>query len=59
MAIAAYFNLKLQQLDAVSAFTNSVLRRKIHVRLPDSFQQPHKCLLLHRTLYGLKEAPHL
>ena len=59
MAIAAYFDLELRQLDAVSAFTNSVLRRKIYVRLPDGFQQLRKCLLLHRALYGLKEAGHL
>ena len=59
MAIAVYFDLELRQLDAISAFTNSVLRRKIYVRLPDGFQQPRKCLLLHRALYGLKEAGHL
>jgi hypothetical protein len=59
MAIAAYFDLELQQLDAISAFTNSALRRKIYVRLPDGFYQPHKCLLLLRALYGLKESGHL
>lgn len=59
MAIAAYFDLELQQLDAISAFTNSALRRKIYVRLPDGFHQPNKCLLLLRALYGLKESGHL
>ena len=59
MAIAAYFNLELQQLDAISAFTNSSLRRKLYVRLPDGFRQAHKCLLLLRALYGLKESGRL
>jgi len=59
MAIAAYFDLELQQLDAISAFTNSVLRRKLYVRLPDGFRQANKCLLLLRALYGLKESGHL
>lgn len=48
-AIAAYFDLELQQLDAISAFTNSVLRRKLYVRLPDGFRQANKCLLLLRA----------
>ena len=38
MAIAAYFDLELQQLDTISAFTHSVLRRKLYVRLPDGFR---------------------
>lgn len=59
MAIATYFDLELQQLDAISAFTNSTLRRKIYVRLPDGFHQQQKCLLLLRALYGLKESGHL
>jgi hypothetical protein len=52
-AIAAYFDLELQQLDSISAFTNSTLRRKLYVRLPDGFRQAHKCLLLRRALYNI------
>jgi hypothetical protein len=59
MAIAAYFDLELQQLDAISTFTNSILRRKLYVRLPDGFHQQHKYLLLLRALYGFKESGHL
>ena len=59
MAITAVFDLEAQQLDAVNAFTNSILDEIVYVDFPDGFRQPGFCLLLLRALYGLCRSPRL
>jgi hypothetical protein len=37
MAIAAYFNMEVQQYDAVNAFTNAQLATPVYCHLPEGF----------------------
>ena len=39
MAITAKFDLDTRQLDAVNAFTNSVLDEEVYVRFPDGYHR--------------------
>jgi hypothetical protein len=57
MAIAAYFDLDIQQFDAVNAFCNAFLDEDVYVRYPDGFHVPGHCLQLIRALYGLPKSP--
>jgi hypothetical protein len=56
MAIAAYFDLDIFQLDAVSVFTNADLDEEVYIRCPDRFIKEGFCLLLLKALYGLLRA---
>lgn len=57
MALAARWDLELQQLDAVNAFPNSPLDEEVYVELPDGFKQPGMVGRLLRALYGLRRSP--
>jgi hypothetical protein len=57
MAIAAYFDLDIQQFDTMNAFYNAFLDEDIYVRYPDKFHIPGHCLQLIRALYGLLKSP--
>ena len=59
IAIVAYFDLEAKQFDAINAFTNAKIRKKIWVRFPPGKQHqfPGYVLLLLRALYGLRVSP--
>ncbi|KAM4066269.1 reverse transcriptase (RNA-dependent DNA polymerase) [Hirsutella rhossiliensis] len=59
MAIAAEFDLELDQMDAVNAFINCPLEEEevVYMRLPPGFQKPGKVLRLRKALYGLRRSP--
>ena len=57
MAITAAFDLEAWQLDAISAFTNSLLDETVHYDFPNGFEQDGSCILLLRALYGLLRSP--
>lgn len=57
MAIAAKFDLEARQLDAVNAFTNSLLDEEIFISFPDGYQRPGWVIQLIRALYGLRRSP--
>ena len=57
MAMAAYFDLDIQQFDAVNAFTNAAINELIYVRYPDGYHVPGHCLKLRKALYGLPRSP--
>jgi len=57
MAIAAYFDLDIQQFDTINAFTNATIDKLIYVRYPDGYHVPGHCLMLHKALYGLLRSP--
>jgi hypothetical protein len=58
MALVAAFSLLGFQYDALNAFLNAKLIRKLYVRTPEGFEDEYgQLLLLCRALYGLKEAP--
>ena len=59
MAIATYFNLEIRQYDAVNAFTNSKLERRVYCYTPEGFDEPDYVWELRRALYGLKTSPRL
>jgi len=57
MAVAAAFDLEMFQFDAVNAFTNSAMDETVYCACPEGFQEPGKCWLLQRALYGLRTSP--
>ena len=57
MAMAAYFDLDIQQFDAINAFTNTTINKLIYVRFPDGFYVPRQCLKLYKALYRLPRSP--
>ena len=56
MAIAAYFDLKIYQYNAVNVFINASLNDEIYCLYPDGYKRPNIHWLLRRALYGLKES---
>jgi hypothetical protein len=57
MAIAAYFDLDIEQLDAIAAFTNAILDEEIYCYPPDGFKKPGMYMRLRKALYGLVRSP--
>ncbi|PHH87415.1 hypothetical protein CDD83_8907 [Cordyceps sp. RAO-2017] len=57
MAITAKFDLETRQLDAVNAFTNSLLDEDVYVQFPDGYRRKGWVLKLLRALYGLRRSP--
>jgi hypothetical protein len=57
MAITAKFDLETRQLDAVNAFTNSLIDEDIYVQFPDGYSRRGWILKLIRALYGLRRSP--
>ena len=58
MAIAAEFDLELDQMDAVNAFVNCPLEEEVvFMRMPPGFSKPGRILLLRKALYGLRRSP--
>jgi hypothetical protein len=57
MAITAKFDLDTRQLDAVNAFTNSILDEDVYVHFPGGFHRRGWVLKLLRALYGLRRSP--
>ncbi|XP_044721150.1 reverse transcriptase (RNA-dependent DNA polymerase) domain-containing protein [Hirsutella rhossiliensis] len=59
MAIAAEYDLELDQMDAVNAFVNCPLEEEevVFMRMPPGFQKPGKVLRLRKALYGLRRSP--
>jgi hypothetical protein len=59
MALAATYDLDVEQLDAINAFINSPINELIYIELPDGYKKDGRCLRLLRALYGLKQSPRL
>ncbi|RYP53215.1 hypothetical protein DL770_011001 [Monosporascus sp. CRB-9-2] len=57
IAIAARFDLKLIQYDAVNAFVNAKLDKEIYMKMPPGYRKPGTILRLLKALYGLRESP--
>jgi Reverse transcriptase (RNA-dependent DNA polymerase) len=60
ISLAAHKGWKMFQLDVKSVFLNGVLKEKVYVVQPQSFEvegEEEKMYKLKKTLYGLKQAP--
>lgn len=60
LALAVENNLKIDQMDVVTAFLNGNLKEKVYMRQPKGFEEQGKegyVCLLKKALYGLKQAP--
>lgn len=57
MALAVKFNLKIEQMDAITAFLQGDLEETIYMRQPDFFDdKTGRVCKLKRSIYGLKQA---
>ena len=56
-ALAAFYDLELFQMDAITAFLNGDLDEIIYMDLPEGHEQVGMICQLLRSLYGLKQAP--
>ena len=58
LALAANNNMKIHQMDIDTAFLNADLKEDIYMSAPLGITLPEgKCLLLKKSLYGLKQSP--
>ncbi|GKU97061.1 hypothetical protein SLEP1_g10245 [Rubroshorea leprosula] len=59
LAIAAYYDYEIWQMDVKTAFLNGHLQEDIYMDQPDGFiskRQEHKVCKLKKSIYGLKQA---
>jgi len=57
LALAAKYNLELDQMDVATAYLNGELEEELYLLPPDGVQIPDgHCWRLKRSLYGLKQA---
>ena len=52
--MAAKFDLKTLQLDAVNAFVHVDLDKTVFMKMPPGYGEQGKVLKLHKALYGLR-----
>jgi hypothetical protein len=59
LALAAWFQWEIEQLDVITAFLNPHLSEEIYMEPPEGMEvEAGKALRLHRTLYGSKQSPY-
>jgi hypothetical protein len=59
LAIAAYYDYEICQMDVKTAFLNGHLSEDVYMTQPEGFVDPEnagKICKLHRSIYGLKQA---
>jgi hypothetical protein len=59
LAIAAYFDYEIWQMDVKTAFLNGNIEEELYMVLPEGFVNPkdaNKVCKLQRSIYGLKQA---
>ncbi|GKB79927.1 retrotransposon protein, putative, ty1-copia subclass, partial [Tanacetum coccineum] len=57
LALTAYKDYELEQLDVKTIFLHRNLKDVIYMRQPPGFEQGNKVCLLKKSLYGLKQSP--
>ena len=58
-ALAAYYDLKINQIDIKTAFLNSQIIKDVYVKYFYSFSKSKKVYRLLKGLYGLKQSPYI
>lgn len=56
IGLAAKYNLKIHQMDAVSAFLQGDIEEDIYMSQPPHFEDDSKVCKLNKSIYGLKQA---
>jgi transposase InsO family protein len=56
-ALAAVKNLKIEQMDVVTAFLYGPIKEEVYVEVPHGTDSKNQVCLLNKALYGLKQAP--
>jgi hypothetical protein len=57
MALVAYFDLELHQMDVKTTFLNGDLEEEVYMKQPEGFDDnSQKACKLKRSIYGLKQA---
>lgn len=56
IALAAKYNLDIDQMDAVTAFLQGDLEEEVYMAQPQEFQQGLQVCRLNKAIYGLKQA---
>lgn len=58
-ALAVKYNLEIDQMDAVSAFLQGEIDTEIYMQQPPTYEKGSEVCLLHKSIYGLKQASRL
>ena len=59
LALVAYFDMELQQMDVKAAFLNGELEEEVYMKQPKGFSSSecdHLVCKLKKSIYGLKQA---
>ncbi|GJT87818.1 retrotransposon protein, putative, ty1-copia subclass [Tanacetum coccineum] len=59
IAIAAYYDYEIWQMDVKTAFLNGYLNKEVYMEQPEGFvnpKYPNRVCMLKRSIYGLKQA---
>lgn len=56
IALAARYDLEIEQMDAITAFLQGDLENEIYMVQPESYEEGTKVCLLQKSIYGLKQA---
>jgi len=56
-ALAAHYNLEVNQMNVTIAFLYDSIDQVIYIELSHSYELSDKVALLNKALYGLKQAP--
>ena len=57
LILSMILSLETQQVDYTNAFCNAPLDQTVFVELSAGFELPNKVLLLHKSVYGLRQSP--
>ena len=57
--LAAYYNLKINQIDIKMAFFNSQIIKDVYVKYFYSFSKFREVHYFFKSLYGLKQSPYI
>ena len=58
-ALAAYYDLKIDQMDVKTAFLNGQIIEDVYVEYPHGFGKSGEVCYLLKGLYGLKQSPYI